>query len=252
MFTVHIHTRFDQVLGLRIPATENAYAAVAGFQELGCDVRFFDTLPELQAQLGPGDIVVGYIRDAKYAFAQLGLPPPPTLDYPAELAAFYGRRIWPTVLSQVANQPDTWPVFVKSTAQKGFTGRVVCTAHDLQDTAFQNYDQPVSCSEVVAFEAEWRGFVRHGQLYDLRGYCGRWDLFPDPAVVRAALAAWTTKPARRSIDFGVTADGRTLVVECNDGFALGHYGLNALRYAKLISARWHELMGQPDPYQFTR
>ena len=252
MFTVHIHTRFDKVLGLRIPATENAYAALTGFEQLGCEVRFFDTQDELRTQLGAGDLVVGYISNAVYAFAQLGLPAPPAVDFPIELAAFYGRRIWRGVLSSVADHPETWPVFVKSTAQKGFTGRVVRSARDLQGTAFQNYDRPVICADVVDFVSEWRGFVRHGQLYDLRGYGGRWDVFPDPAVVRAALAAWATKPDGCSIDFVVTHDGRTLVVECNDGYALGHYGLNSLKYAKLISARWHEIMGQPDPYQFTQ
>ena len=244
MFVVHIHSKNG------VPRTENAYAAHHGFTQLGCHVQLFETPAELRRHLGLGDCVVGYISDALLALEEMDQPRPVAIDYPAELGAFYGRRIWADTLAHVAGHPEHWPVFVKSTTQKGFTGRVIATTADLVGTAYQNQDRAVHCSDVVALVSEWRGFVRHGQLVDVRRYHGRWDVFPDPAVMRAALVAWKSRPAGGSIDFGVTADGRTVVVECNDGFALGHYGLDAVLYAKLISARWHELLGQPDPFRF--
>lgn len=48
-------------------------------------------------------------------------------------------------------------------------------------------------------------------------------------------------PNGYGIDFGVTDDGRTLLIEVNDGYALGSYGMYYLDYAKLLSARWAEL-----------
>ncbi len=50
-------------------------------------------------------------------------------------------------------------------------------------------------------------------------------------------------PAGYGIDFGVTADRQTLLVEVNDGYALGCYGLQHDLYAQLLSARWSERMG---------
>jgi hypothetical protein len=47
-------------------------------------------------------------------------------------------------------------------------------------------------------------------------------------------------PAGYAMDFGLTEDGRTLLVEINDGFALGSYGLDPIQYAKLLSACWAE------------
>lgn len=44
------------------------------------------------------------------------------------------------------------------------------------------------------------------------------------------------------IDFGVLADGDTALIELNDGFSLGSYGLDPAVYADLILARWTELM----------
>lgn len=48
----------------------------------------------------------------------------------------------------------------------------------------------------------------------------------------------------------VTDDGRTLLIEVNDGYALGCYGLFYIDYAKLLSARWAELTGTEDECAF--
>ena len=48
----------------------------------------------------------------------------------------------------------------------------------------------------------------------------------------------------------VTKDGRTLLVEFNDAYSLGAYGLADIYYAKLISARWSQLLGVKDEYHF--
>lgn len=48
------------------------------------------------------------------------------------------------------------------------------------------------------------------------------------------------------MDWGVTEDGRTLLVEVNDGFALGNYGVRLFEYTAMIEARWRQLMGLSD------
>ena len=53
-----------------------------------------------------------------------------------------------------------------------------------------------------------------------------------------------------AVDFGLTKDGRTLLIEVNDGYALGSYGLFYIDYAKLISARWAQIMGFEDECNF--
>lgn len=52
------------------------------------------------------------------------------------------------------------------------------------------------------------------------------------------------------MDFGLTDDGRTLMIEVNDGYALGCYGLLYVNYAKLLSARWAELTNTKDECAF--
>ena len=48
------------------------------------------------------------------------------------------------------------------------------------------------------------------------------------------------------MDFGVTDRGETRLVEVNDGFSLGCYGLEPILYARLLCARWSELVGVAD------
>ena len=48
------------------------------------------------------------------------------------------------------------------------------------------------------------------------------------------------------MDWGVTVDGRTLLVEVNDGYALGNYGVRGHQYTAVIECRWRELMGLDD------
>jgi hypothetical protein len=51
-------------------------------------------------------------------------------------------------------------------------------------------------------------------------------------------------PVSYSLDVGVMEDGRTALVECNDGWALGYYkgDLRPLDYFKMLDARWQELI----------
>lgn len=133
---------------------------------------------------------------------------------------------------------------------KAFTGRVVRGLGDQRGLRDPDHDPAVWCSEPVDFVREWRCFVRNGRIVHVRPYAGDWRGAYDPSVLERAIAAFTSAPAGCALDFGVTADGRTLLVEGNDGYALGAYGLFPIDYAKLLSARWCQVVGVPDPGDF--
>lgn len=89
-----------------------------------------------------------------------------------------------------------------------------------------------------------------GFRLDVRHYCGDWSKAPSRAVVGQTIAAYSSASAGYAADFGVTDDGRTLLVEVNDGYSLGPYGLWPKLYAQLLSARWTEMVGTDDPCDF--
>jgi phage terminase large subunit len=76
-------------------------------------------------------------------------------------------------------------------------------------------------------------------------YAGDIFLHPNAETVRAAIDAFQPEaPVAYGIDFGVTNDGRTLLVEVNDAFALGCYGLSAVEYAEMLEDRWLEVVSE--------
>lgn len=93
----------------------------------------------------------------------------------------------------------------------------------------------------MRFVSEWRLWVLHGTILGLTPYKGRWDVFPDPKVLEKAVKAYTSAPAGYAIDFGITDDGRTLLVEVSDGYSLASFGLSPKLYMNILAARWQEL-----------
>lgn len=231
-----------------IPGGVNFFNAYQGFCEMGLECVMFNDVDELDTSLR-SDVVVGGLGVVQHALMRFGTEPP-HLDYPSELARYLGRRIWTTSLREVAEMPDSWPVFVKPVDEKRFTGVVVRSVGDLRGIGRGAADQEVLCSEPIDLVAEWRCFVRYGSVLDVRPYSGDWHYRYDAAVIDGIVRDYASAPAGYAADVGVTRDGRTLLVEVNDGYALGCYGLQHNLYAKLLSARWAELVGVPDECAF--
>jgi hypothetical protein len=227
-------------------ANVNYYLAADGFRSMGWEVRHFERADRLQGNQRD-EVVVGGIDEVRTALRLLGIDAPHHDDYPAELLPFLGRKVWKASLHSFGAQPQNWPVFLKpADGLKKFTGKLVRSHRDLIGIFDQGQDTQVWCSEPVHFLAEWRTFVRYGTILDVRRYTGTWKVHYDPQVIEAAEGAFATAPKAYAIDFGVTSDGRTLLVEVNEGHSIGAYGLTPLLYAKLLSARWAEMTGAED------
>lgn len=158
--------------------------------------------------------------------------------------------------------------------EKVFVGKVINRPADLVGcgSCYDNYE--VLCSPVLDIKREWRGFIYYDKLIDLRPYTGDWHYNYDPEFideVMEAFLSWEDRPVACSIDFAVIAEHnhetfvfqgleyetdeeeieyKTIFLEANDAYALGNYGLNHVQYAKLISARWSQLLDRPDEFLF--
>lgn len=231
-----------------IPHNYNFMNAYQGFREMGFETIMFSD-HETLLQSNPEDVVVGYVNTVRDRLRDFGIEIP-EMDYPAELTKYLGRKVWTAKLLDIANHPEAWPVFIKPFEDKQFTGIVVNSAKELIGCGIENENPGIYCSEIVDFKAEWRCFVRYGRVLAVRPYKGDWRLHFDSTVIENAVRDFTSAPVGYSIDFGLTSDGRTLLIEVNDGYALGCYGLFYLDYAKLLSARWAELTKTEDECAF--
>lgn len=229
-------------------ANSNTYAAQEGFEKLGADVIPFHSLAPPEG-LTRGDVVCGWLGTVKGALRRLGVAAH-ELEYPAELSVFMGRDVYKATWEHAAD-PANWPLFVKPMHQKKYNGFVVRDPRDLVGKG-QPGDE-VWCSSVVPMLSEFRCFVRYGQLLGMKHYAGDPFLVPDHFTVQRMLLASRDLPAGFTLDVAVAqtkyGTRNTVLVEANDGYSLNTYGLDPVLYAKLLSARWCELVGIPDPYQ---
>lgn len=223
--------------------TENTYIAFFGFSIMGWEIIFYEGMPP--EGLNREDIIVGFITQVKKGLSNLGIEPPTEIDYPEEIQSYLGRKVWQDTLHHIYTDNSTWPVFVKPVKGKQFDGKLITSLKDLVGLGSQE-DRKIWCSEPVKFLSEYRCFVRYGKLVDARRYKGDFRLVPNFNVVEQCIKDYTSQPVSFTLDFGVTEQGHTTLIEVNDGYAMGAYGMSPTDYAKMISARWSQLTDTPD------
>lgn len=237
----------ESSIGLE-PCNHNIFNAYCGLRDMGFECVRFSTLEDLQAHYHCRDeIIVGGVGMIRKRLRVFDIEPP-MIDYPKELSGYLGRTILESKLSTVANNPSLWPIFIKSKEQKRLTGKVISSTKDLVGLGFQEEDIDIYRSSIIDFVSEYRVFVRYGQILDIKHYWGNPLVFPDSKVIQSAIEDYTSAPDAYGIDFGVTKDGRTLLIEVNDAWALGCYGLESHLYAKFLLTRWAQLTDTPDNF----
>ncbi len=225
----------------------NGYVAWRGFTDRGIPTAFYDWASLRDGTVGveASTLFVGGAGAVTTALQRLGVRTPTLDDLPEPLAAFRGRHILGSTLGAVRSAcHDGQPaVFVKPLRDpKAFAARVVRTLDGLRDCTRFPDEMPVLVSEPVEFTSEWRFFVLARRVVGCGWYSGDPLTFPDARTVLEAIDAWGPQaPAAYAMDLGRTAEGRTLLVEVNEGYSLGSLGLRPVVYSQLLQARWTEL-----------
>ena len=236
--------------------SHNIAHAVMGFRELGAEIIKYEKIDEIYQWVSKDDIVLDYIDQCLTIFDKFGKRPH-VPDYPDVLKKYLGRTIWKDTINSINTNPNKWGVFVKPVKEKAFTGKVINGPADLVGCGSCYEDYEVYCSEIVNIKREWRGFIYYDKLIDLRPYNGDWHYNYTPEVIDKVMndfLTWEDRPLACSLDFAVIEykDGnrKTIFIEANDAYALGNYGLHHVMYARLISARWSQILDRPDEYNF--
>jgi hypothetical protein len=161
----------------------NPYIAWKGFIERGAYVQFFESSELGALPISPETPVVGGIPVVQRALRQLGCEVPEMNAIPQALQPFAGREISQLTLGQVRARIEAGgqPLFIKPLPgdHKLFNGHVVSAFRDLIETAGVEPTTPVSCSEVVEFISEYRGYVHRKSLVGFKQYRGDFRVFPD-------------------------------------------------------------------------
>lgn len=232
-----------------MPRNVNMFNAMEGFRQLGVETILFYDVEKLN-NIENEDIVVGGIGAVRKYLREKGKHLP-DLDYPEELGKFYGRKILRTTSDELLSGNLKLPVFIKPVQGKAFTGFCCKAFKDLAGRIEPGENIDIYCSNAINIRAEWRAFVRYNYILDIRHYYGDLDVFYDLNVVKYMIKCYQHRsPAAYALDIGVTDTGETIVVEVNDGYSMGAYGLDPLLYAKFLYARWAEIMDVEDCLAF--
>jgi hypothetical protein len=227
------------------------YAARQPLSDRGFDVVSFrgeflssDTFETMGASVN--DVVVGSVEATVAFWKSVGIEVPGYIGYPEQLYPYLGRRIEKMKLGDIPIKE--LPVFIKpATSVKMFTGTVVDSpgsVHMLkQFTEGLTDDTELYVSESIDMLSEYRCFVHKGALVGIKHYLGDFKLFPDMSLVEKMIAEWIDSPVAYTLDVAITADGSTILVEVNDFWAIGGYGLDGRTYVRMLVDRFQEIKG---------
>ncbi len=230
-----------------MPFNVNAYAAYEGFRERGILTDFFDPTDDswwatLADRAGQEELVFSAgIGVVMRILSSLGIPASSMIDYPKSLEPWFGRKVWLTTLGDVRDSDET--LFVKSVDGKLINGHVVSDFSDLLKSTGHSDSTPVYVSEPIEFKAEWRVFILDGEILDIRRYKGSGFFAPSEDTVlkmTTAVSGSGECPVAFGMDVGWVESGRTCLVEVNEGYSLGTYGLAPALVARMLEARWKQ------------
>ncbi len=261
MGKVFVKMKHNNILKADIPHSLNFANAVYGFLEMGAEVIPYYNLDNIYDQIEREDIVLDYIDQCREVFAKFNVYPS-LPDYPDCLKEYLGRNIYKDTINNISCDESKWSAgyFVKPVKSKVFTGKIIKSINDLIGCGSTEEDLEVLISEPIDIVAEWRCFISYDKIIDVRPYGLLMDTnrksyyyHYDANVLKRMMESfqkWEQRPLSCAMDICVTKDNRTLLVEFNDAYSLGSYGLSSVFYAKFISARWSQLLNTVDEYHF--
>ena len=169
--------------------------------------------------------------------------------YPRSLENYLGRRVWATTIRGLHCQnslTEISGIFVKPKSKaKLFTGYIIESEYDLFKLDRFSKRTEIYCSTLVNWLSEYRVYVNNSEIVGIKHYWGDPTIKLDTNIVENAVNDFQNskeKTIAYGIDFGVTDSGQTTLIEWNDGFSLGSYGLDKEIYTDLLLARWDEIL----------
>jgi hypothetical protein len=239
--------------GFRAPKTEE-YPRVVYRRDN--EIIFFESdtpegeLGQILIPKSNKNMVIADIDQTLAYFDRIGVKYPEPLNVPKELEIYAERDFAYTTIGELKAKKDTFtfPLFMKPRRRlKQCPAGVITNVKNIELTlAGIPDDVEIVVSGVLDMVSEYRCFVQEGNLVGIQHYQGDFRIFPDMLEVQNMIRDYKSAPSAYTLDVAIVPIGRetaaTVIVECNDGWSVGHYGLEAKTYFKFLRTRWNDLM----------
>jgi len=227
---------------------ENCYSAQYGFNRMGYNVKSFEKTDVDYIDFIKADVVFGGINTLNFILEtnKIEIPRVPLIT--EELKNSYKRNITISTIGDVRNDKIKYPFFVKPLdVYKLFTGTVFTSGFDIHKIPnLLSDDIKVLISEVVEFVSEYRCFVLDNKLVGCKNYTGDFTVLPDFDLIQYSIVNYKNSPSAYTLDFGITEYNNTELIEINDGYGFGAYGLNPIIFCKMIAKRWSDIINKKE------
>lgn len=193
-----------------------------------------DDLNEIQLK---NNIFAGTVEFMQKVFSKIGKEP--------RVPKFFDREYEEVTAKQALELVDAGErFFVKTKEIKLFTGQVV-SKYDCSILRSVPEDAILIKTEVFSSNiiTEWRCYIHFGRVVEARNYSGEFDKMPDFSIARNdASKNIDSFPVAYTIDLALLEDGSTKIVEYNDMWAIGNYGIDNKLYLRLLKDRYFEIV----------
>lgn len=225
------------------PINEDIQKAIDGFEYLG-----YEAIPITMEKMLAGDLdnlakiypVVGSIDFMTMLFKRLGKLPEP-IDFPEDILQFLNRTILRVNLRFIFSGKYT-DVFIKPIQTKLFDGIFISEESQLSYLKDYPLSTEIWMSEKIDITSEHRIYVHNGEMVYGCCYSGDFKISPDYFYVAKLIASYGNAPKAYTIDVAVLKDGKNTVVEFNDFWAIGGYGIAPWDYAEMLKDRYFEII----------
>lgn len=230
----------------------NCKDTAIGLKKLGWTIKGFHAQQLYNLPLTKKTLVKGSIGMVRRALDIIGVKQPQNLDIPESLKPYAERKIWKTTLEKIRQSND--PVFIKPLyCQKAFGGMGLPKPfyNDRRPNLLTEFPNsfPILAQELVEWDGEWRVYVLKKKILGIRYYNdGMYSKRPSKSFVEKLIREFKEQPAAYALDIGTMRNNsygsyKPALVEVNEGFSLGNYGISKIDYSRMVEARWKEMVG---------
>lgn len=259
LYIQKVKLKINGIESLEFP-NDLTFTAFIGAQQKGSDdeIIFFEEIEEVpkgKDVYGYPYMVITFIEKTIQYLQYCKIDPSiyASIDIPDELKHLTGRNFEYKTLKQF-KQETNLPIFVKSHSKiKAFPSGVISEQSSRKELF--NKDQEgkelddemiVMTSEVVDIVSEYRCFVLNGELMEIKHYQGDFRLFPYIDVIQRMIKEYKSAPIAYTLDVGILINQKdfllkTILIEVNDMWAVGPYGVDPSLYLKLLKRRWLQI-----------
>lgn len=91
-------------------------------------------------------------------------------------------------------------------------------------------------------KSEWCCYIHNKKVVDIRNYSGDLFTIPNESYLESVIKSNIDFPIAYTIDIGVLENGKNEVIEYNDMWAIGNYGMPNDTYLRLLKDRYFEIV----------